>query len=210
MVGASDANQANIFQFNPERRTGDGPGLEQLVKGVVSGIEELEQRQRELEERNVQLESALKQAHERMARFEEAACRNAELTKVALATVAQTLGRAEEAVDGLQRGVNNESAQRYTEAARRLLELQREVIPLLEKAREEIARRNQETDQRAIEILREARRSVLAIAEDVGGFLPDQGRPPLNGRAGEEALPILEGAAKAVLDLSLLLPKAEA
>lgn len=208
-MAASDTNPANIFQFNLERRKGDGPGLEQLVKGVVSGIEELEQRQRELEERNTQLESALKQANERMARFEESACRNAELTKAALATVAQTLGHAEEAVDSLQRGANNESTQRYTEAARRLLELQKEVIPLLEKAREEIARRNQETDQRAIEILREARKSVLAITEDVGGSPPDQGPAPLIGRAAGEA-PVGEGVAKAVVDLSLLLPKADA
>lgn len=209
-MGVSDINQGNAFQFAPERRKVDGPGLDQLVKGVVSGIEDMENRQRELEERNAQLESALKQTNERMARFEESACRNAELTRTALATVAQTLGRAEEVVGTLQRGPNNESAQRYTEAARRLFELQKEVLPMLEKAREEIARRNQETDQRAIEILREARKAVLSIAEDVASFLPDPGRPPINGRAVGETLPPGEGAAKAVVDLSLLLPQVEA
>lgn len=189
----SDGGQASILQLVPERQRADSLSLGLLARDIASGIEDLEQREKDLleqqarleadlklaNEKAVRLEQALSQALDRMAHLEEAARTNAELTKNALTKVAQSIGRVEETLDPTKRAATYEGGQRYAEAARRVLDLQKEVLSLLERARQEMTRRDQATDLQAVELLREARGTLQCVAEDVIGFLPDFGAMPL-------------------------------
>jgi cell division septum initiation protein DivIVA len=158
----------------------DGAGLELLVSSIASGIGQLEKENELLRERTAHLEAALRQRDERAAQLEATIVAKAEAARTTLHRVAQSLLRAEEAVEPAQKGTDHPGASRYLDAAKRVVELQKDVIGMLERAQDELTRQNQDSDDRATAILRDARLSILSLADEVAPQTQDN---PLCGNA---------------------------
>lgn len=166
-MASQDNLDQKVLAFTTDRsRTGD-PYVSELLKGLVTSFKDLERKNRELEQRNAELVSALQRANEKIARLEEFPRANPELSKVALKAAAEILESAEEAVGAVRLAAKAESNDRYQEVTARLLELQRQMVSLLETAREENARRDQKANERAIDILLGSRKSILSMAEEL-------------------------------------------
>ncbi|MBI4318860.1 MAG: hypothetical protein HY675_10240 [Chloroflexi bacterium] len=169
--------QSDGVRNGSARRTCDESKLDRLISGLVFSVREMERENVELDARNSDLVSALEQANERILRLEQTATANRELTRIALQTAAEMLARAEEAMEARQQIVKDENGDRRAEATRLALELQKEVMSLMQEAREEALRRNQETERKALEILAETRESILSMADAMVGFMPEQRVP---------------------------------
>ncbi len=162
-----DAPEPSLIRFNFDRRSLDNAGVEQLLRDIVSSVKELGRKNEELQKSNDELRAALREANERLVRFEQPGAADHALAKQALKMAAQLLASAEEAADSHIRTAKAQSADDYEETARRALELQRESVLLLEKAGEEAQRRRQDADRKALETLTEVRASILSMAEDL-------------------------------------------
>ena len=186
-----DADHSKILEFDPDRRKINDPDLAQLIKDIISNVRDQERKNRELEERNARLLTALAQVNQReernarllatlgqvnqrMDRFERSTSSNPEFTRVVLKTAVQMLTSAEKAINSIQSATKAESALRYEMAAKRALELHKEAISILEDARQATTRRQQESDQKAIEILREAKASIQTMVETLENSGSDQ------------------------------------
>ncbi len=175
--------QPSSTPSEPERRRADAQDMEQLFKDIVARYEELKQRNRDLEETNGRLMASLKEATERVVHIEQSLSTFSQLSRFATAMAAQMLGRAAESVEAMSKASQSESASTRQEARRRALGLQMEALLLLEGARDEALQRIQETDQKAIEILKKTRESILALAQDLERAVP-QAPPPMTETSG--------------------------
>ena len=201
-MAPQDVTQPESPQSDPDPEGSCSQDVEQVVREFVSSFERLRQRARELEEQNralqgalddanrknrellearAELQAALKQANERIVRFEQLSSTVPELSRFAVTTAAQMLAHAVEAVDSMRKAVQVESTARDEEARKRALQLQMEALALVEKARDEATRRILETNQKAVEILRRTRESILIISEDLEKQLQGQQPPGASG-----------------------------
>ncbi len=162
-----DAAEPNLIQFNFDRRSLDNAGVEQLLRDIVSSVKELGRKNEELQKSNDELRAALREANERLVHFEQPGAADHALAKQALNMAAQMLASARESADSHMRTAKAQSADNYEEAARRVLELQRESVLLLEEAREEARQGRQDADRKALETLTQAGASILSMAKDL-------------------------------------------
>lgn len=68
-MSVADIMQARILPFDPDRRRVGAPNLDVLLADISRGVEELKNRNQELEEKNAELQAALDRANERIAQL---------------------------------------------------------------------------------------------------------------------------------------------
>ena len=69
MTAFSDTPDPNVIRFLPGRSRADDQYLGDLMKGLATSVKEVEARNLALEEQNVELLSALKEANKRITRI---------------------------------------------------------------------------------------------------------------------------------------------
>lgn len=165
--------EPNPLPLNWSDRRLDNAAIAQLLSDTAASIRELRRKNEELQKTNDELRAALQQANEKSARSEQPERTDPQLAKQALQMAAQLLLGAEQAAQADIGAARALSADGYEEMVGRALELQRESIKLLEKAREEALQHRLEADRKALERMAQARAAILSMAEDLGEVLPE-------------------------------------
>ncbi len=183
----SEIVDPSLVKFATNRRRPEDPYVSELLKGLVSSFRDLEEKNLEFEQRNAELLSALQEANARIVELEEAERASPEASRAAFKMAAEILVSGEETVSSILLSAKAETDNRHEEASRSVIEAQNEILALLRKTREENVRLNQEASEKAIDVLRESRNSILAMAESLGQGRRDRAPAPTTDQTSRVA-----------------------
>lgn len=165
----------NVIELDLGRRDGPSQGPEQIVGDFIAVFEKLNQKGRQLESANAELRESLKEANERLARYERSAPTVAHLTKFAVKTAAQMLEQAAQSIRAAREQTQEQNAARVEDAKKQALDLQAEAFALLEATQDQGSLRLAETDKKVVDVLQKTRESILSIAADLEERASDLG-----------------------------------